>query len=246
MQEIKSYGIYVAGKDGYTKIRPHKHNANNFIEFKYLHEIETVERTDKKLSLIIYKKDFKESSVGFALQPMQNTIQVDEVKFDIAPLDKADMYELTLEQEVDEGTVLLVSSYDFFDFHFGAVMIGDTQAHLEQYFADSENGPSYASLSNVQESAEAFPENKKLAELVEKWEVIAATEKDKRDYGYVDAAWNKYEEAEKLTLQQRYLREMMAAINGYLDNHPQGDRAADAAERKNFAEEKLKEIEKML
>lgn len=246
VKEIKSYGVYVAGKDGYTKVRPYKHTANNFVEFKYLHELATVKRTDKKLKLIVYQKDFNQDRVAFRLQPMQNTIKVDDVKFDIAPLDKADMYELTLEQDVADGTALLVGTSAFYDYNFGAIMLGDIQAYLEKYFNDSNNGPYYASLSNVRESAAAFPKNKKLKELVKKWEVIAAREKDKKDYEYVDTAWRKYEGATKLKLQARYLRNVIREVNGYLQNHPKGSKVGDANKRKSFAEKKLKEIEKLL
>jgi hypothetical protein len=92
----------------------------------------------------------------------------------------------------------------------------------------------------------AFPDNPELKNLSTYWKTAAESEKDNRDYAYVDEKWKKYEEAEKLTLKERYLNALIVEINGYLNTHPEGAHSKEAQKRKEFAEGKLKEYEKLL
>ena len=98
----------------------------------------------------------------------------------------------------------------------------------------------------VADARTAFPNNTELKTLEKYWGNAAKLEKDKKGYGYVEEKWNDYQKAEKLTLKQRYLNDLIGEINGYLSDHPDGYKAEEAKQRKRHAEEKLKEYEKLL
>lgn len=52
--------------------------------------------------------------------------------------------------------------------------------------------------------------------------------------------------AKKIRLQTRYLKNLILEINTYLHEHSESEQAAEAKDRKLFAEKKLPELEELL
>ncbi|MBI3562970.1 MAG: hypothetical protein HY080_14765 [Gammaproteobacteria bacterium] len=245
VDSIETYGVYVAADKGYVKVGPYTH-IDQFVDFKYLHEIPFVTRADQSLKVIVYMKDFNENSVSFELRPIDTIVDIREIKFDIKPLAKPDMYELTLDKPVKDGVMLHVHSGNFFKDNFGVIMLGDTQAQLVKYFEQKQLPDAPIVVQYLEDALVAFPNNAKLKELAVYWQKAANTEKDKKGYSYVEEKWQEYQKAEKLKLKAMYLRDLIGEINGYLNDHPDGYKADEAKQRKAIAEEKLKEYEKLL
>ncbi len=245
IDKIEAYGVYVVADTGYVKVSPYQHN-DRFVDFKYLAEIPSVKRADQGLKLIVFNKDFSESNFLFELRPVQTVVDIKEVKFSTKPLADKDMYELTLEGPVPDGTMLHVySGYFFFD-TLGAIMLGDTQEQLVTYFKRDDLKDAYAVDAYLDDALKAFPANGELKKLKAHWAGKAEEEKDLRDYGYVEEKWRQYQETEKLKLKVRYLEQMMGEINGYLRDHPNGAKAKEAKERAAYAERKIPEYQKQI
>jgi hypothetical protein len=244
IDKIETYGIYVAAKNGYVKVEPYTHNYR-FVDFKYLNEIPFVERNDDKLTLVVYVKDFSKDYMELVLRPLEIKVKLEKINFNVKPLDKPNMYEVSIDSPVKNGTILQVQSWGIFD-GFGAIMLGEPQEALVNYFSQKELSNAVVITQYLDDALVAFPDNAKLQELSAYWKTAAAKEKDEKDYEYVQEKWQQYEAAEKLTLKQRYLNAVVSEINGYLNQHPNGVKAKEANERKALAEEKLKEYDKLL
>jgi len=240
---IESYGVYVAAEKGYVKVQPYNHNQR-FVDFNHLKEVPFVERGSQALKIIVYKKDFNESSIGLELRPIDIVVDIQQIKFDIKPLKKPDMYELTVDSAVKDGVMLHVYS-GFFD-NMGVIMLGNTQAELVKYFSQKQLPDAFAVNQYLDDALVAYPNNAKLKELSTYWTKAANIERDKKGYSYVEEKWQQFQNAEKLELKQRYLNDMIGEINGYLRDYPNGYKAAEAKDRKAMAEKKLKEYEKLL
>jgi hypothetical protein len=244
IKKIDSYGIYVAGKSGYVKVEPYSHDFR-FVDFRHLNEVPFVIRDNDKLTLIVYEKDFTPSSIGIERRPIDIHINLQSIRFSVKPLDKTDMYEVTLDSPLNDGAMLQVQSWTHFN-NFGVIMLGDTQEQLVKYFSQKELSNAIAISQYLDDVLVAFPDNTKLQELSAFWKSAATKEKDKNDYAYVEEKWQQYETAEKLSLKQRYLKAVIAEINGYLNAHPDGAKAVEAKHHKAEAEKKLEEYEKLL
>jgi hypothetical protein len=242
---IETYGVYVVAEKGFVKVGPYDH-IDKFVDFKFLNEIQFVKRADQTLKLIIYKKDFNENSFAFELRPIETNINISEVKFEVKPLSKPDMYELTLDKPVVDGVMLHVHSGDFFKNVFGAIMLGETQSQLVKYFSQKQLPDAPIVKQYLDDARAAFPNNAELKELATYWDKAAKQAKDKKGYSYVEEKWNEYQQTEKIALKARYLRDLIGEINGYLNDHPDGYKADEAKQRRSHAEEKLKEYEKQL
>ena len=240
---IDSYGVYVVAEKGYVKVEPYMHNQR-FVDFNHLNEIPFVKRGNESLKLIVFKKDFNERSIALEVRPVQTEVDIREIKFDLKPMEKPDMYELTVASPVKDGVMLHVYT-GFFDY-MGAIMLGDTQKELVKYFSQKQlPGATYVK-QYLDDALVAYPNNADLKELAAYWEKAANMEKDKKGYSYVEEKWRQYQGTEKLALKKRYLEDMIFEINGYLNDHPDGYKTAEAKERKAFAEQKIKEYEKLL
>ena len=245
VDQIEEYGVYVVAEKGYVKVGAYNH-IDRFVDFKHLNEIEYVKRADQTLKLIVYEKNFSKSSISLETRPLDTVVDVSNVPFDIKPLSKIDMYELTFNKSVADGVMLHVHSSDFFNDNFGVIMLGETQAQLVKYFSQK-NLPNAVFVRQYLDDARvAFPNNAELKVLAKYWEKAANDAKDLKDYSYVDEKWTAYQQGEKLTLKARYLRELIGEINGYLNDHPNGYKVDEAKQRRAHAEEKLKEYEKLL
>ncbi len=242
---IEHYGVYVKAKTGYVKLAPYDH-PDHFVNFKYLAEVPAVLRADEDLTLIVFKKDFNEENLVLELRPIQTTVDIRRIHFNVKPLAKTDMYELSLDQAVADGTMLHAQSGLFWSTHMAVIVLGDTEKELERYFSNEDLSDAYAVKAYLDDSLAAFPSNPKLKSLSKIWDEKAESEKDLRDYAYVEEQWNKYQETAKLSLKAQYLESMLAEIKGYLQNHAKGLKATDAQERQDFAEKELKELEKQL
>jgi len=245
VKKIDSYGVYVVAKNGYVKVTPYKH-YDNFVDFKYLNKIPEVKRKSNQLKLIVYTNDFKAGNYRFELRPIETTIKVDEVNFSVKPMSKKDMYEFTLDEPVANGNMLHVIAPEVSGNYLGIVMLGNTQHELVNYFSNKKLEKAYAVKAYLEDSLTAFPKNKKLNELMTYWTQAATNEKDKRTYEYVNEKWRKYNSATKIHLKVSYLRGMIGEINGYLRDFPEGHKAKEAKERKEFAQKKIKEYEPLL
>lgn len=241
---IDSYGVYVVADRGYVKIDDYKHDYR-FADFKYLNEVPYVIRGSDELKLVIYQKEFQPAAVEFEVRPLDIKVKLQKVGFSVKPLEKTDMYELTVDARVKDGAMLQVNFWPIFQ-GIGIVMLGDTQGELVKFF-NQKNMPKAAVVAQYLDDALiAFPGNSKLQELGIFWKQAAEKEKDNEAYAYVEEKWQQYENAEKLTLKERYLNALIIEINGYLSDHPDGLKADEALQRKILAEKKLKEYEKLL
>jgi len=242
---VENYGVYVAGTNGYVKIKPYQHR-DNFVDFKYLHEIPAVMRNDGQLQLLIYQKNFSAKNFAFELRPIDVTVDIKQVSFDIKPLPAADMYALTLRQPVLDGSLLQVHSGSFFIDNFGVIMLGDPQQQLVNYFSQKNLDDAQAAQAYLNDALQAFPENTELNKLQRYWATTAASSRDRKDYSYVEEQWTKYQSAEKIDLKVRYLDNLIREVNGYIQQHPQGTKIEEAQERKRFAESKIDEFKDLL
>jgi len=241
---ISTPGVYVVDSKGYVKVEPYAHDYQ-FVDFNYANEIPFAKRSSDTLKLVVYQKDFDENSIALELRPLNVKVTLQKVKFSVKTMDKPDMYELVADIPVKDGAILQVKSWAFFD-NMGVVMMGNTEEELVRFFSQKDMPNASTVTQYLDDSLVAFPDSAQLKSLSKYWKDAAATEKDREAYTYVDEKWQKYEQAEKLTLKQRYLEAAVVEINGYLNEHPQGINASEAKKRLATAEEKLKEYEKLL
>ena len=241
---IDSYGVYVVAEKGFVKIGPYS-KTERYVDFKYLNDIPYVKRGAQALKLVVYEKNFHGDNMVFELRAMDTNVDLREVKFDVKPLSKPDMYELTTEKPVPDGTMLQING-NFYSNSFGAIMLGDPQEQLVKYFSQKQLPNAPIVIQYLDDARVAFPNNNALKELTVYWQKAANSAKDKKGYSYVEEKWQQYQQAEKLKLKARYLNDLIGEINGYLNDHPNGEKAAEAKQRKSHAEEKLKEYEKLI
>lgn len=241
---IESEGVYVVAEKGFVKVGSYNHDSN-FVDFNHLNEINSVKRADQNLKLIIYKKDFNPASITLELRPIATTVDVRQVDFDAKPGAKANTYELTLDKPVKDGVMVHVRAGDFFR-NYGVIMLGETQAELVKFFSQKDLPSAFTVKQYLDDARKAFPNNAELKKLSTHWDKAGNDEKDKKGYAYVEEKWQLYQGTEKIKLKARYLEELIGEINGYLNDHPNGYKVTEAKQRKQHAEEKLKEIEKQI
>jgi hypothetical protein len=242
--KVDSYGIYVVAEKGYVKVESYIHNYR-FVDFNYLNEVPFVTRASQSLKLIIYEKDFNPKSIELELRPLDTKVTIHQLDFTIKKMDDPDKYELTVDTKVSDGAMLQVRCWSFFE-NMGVVMLGETQGELIKYFSQKQLKFAPVVAQYAEDTTHAFPKNKPLKELNDYWQAAAKSEKDTKDYAYVEEKWLRYEQAEKLTLKEQYLNAVLLEINGYLITHPNGSKTEEAKQRKTIAEEKLKEYKKTL
>jgi len=242
IKNIESFGVYAASKNGFIKVRSYKH-YDRFVTFNHLKEVPQVTRKNKKAKFVIYSKDFKQSDFAFAIRPIEVDIKVTEIDFDVKPLRKKNMYEITLADPVPNGHMVHVYSGEFFSHNMGVVMLGNTQKELVKYFSRKDLKKAYAVVAYLEDSLKAYPKNKQLKTLLPHWQKAAKDDKDVKAFAYIDEEWRKYHGTEKLHLKVRYLRSMIGEVNAYLRDHPDGMKVTEAKSRKAYAEKKIKEFD---
>lgn len=245
IESIETYGVYVVAEKGFVKVGLYTYD-DKYVDFNHLNEVPYVKRSDQTLKVIVYKKDFNANNFTFALRPIQTTIDVQEITFNVKPLPKSDMYELTLDKPVADGTMLHVHSGDFFNNNLGVVMLGETEAQLVKYFSQKDLPSAYTVKQYLDDARVAFPKNTELRNLSTYWDKAGKAEQAKRSYNYVEEAWQEYLKAEKLAAKSHFLRQVISNVDGYLAEYPDGEKVDEARKRKQQAEEKLKEYEKLL
>lgn len=245
VETIEHYGVYVVAKNGYVKLEPYEHSGD-FVDFKYLNELSSVERADESLKLVVFQEKFHEESLVIKLRPIQTTVDIREVRFNVKPLEKKDMYELSVEQPIPSGAILRAQFGDPWRTHMGVVMLGDTQKELEKYFSRKDLDDAYAVKLYLDDALMAYPGNASLKSLSNYWGEEAQKQRAAKTYGYVETQWEKYKGTKKIKLQVRYLKNLIGEINGYLNDHGDGEKAKEAKERKIFAEKKLEELQEQL
>lgn len=244
VDNIEAYGVYVVAEKGFVKIEPYG-RTERYVDFKYLNEVPYVKRADQTLKVIVYQKKFDPNSMVFELRPISTTVDIRPISFNTKPLSKTDMYELTLDKPVENGTVLQVNA-NFYSDNFGAIMLGEPQAELVKYFSRKDLTDAPIVKQYVDDARVAFPKSAELKTLAAQWDKAAKTASDKKAYSYVEEKWKEYQQTEKISLKARYLNDLVGEINTYLNDHPNGSKADEAKQRKKHAEVKLKEYEKQL
>ncbi|MEJ2609564.1 MAG: hypothetical protein P8179_05600 [Candidatus Thiodiazotropha sp.] len=244
IDSINTPGVYLSTNSGYVKIEPYKHDYR-FVDFNFLNELPYAVRNEQRLVVVIYEKDFNPDSVELELRPLDVKVKLQKLKFTVHPMKKPDMYELIVDEPISDGAMLHVRSWSYFE-NFGAIMLGETEQQLVNFFSLKEMPNASTVVQYLSDAQVAFPDNKKLQDLAAYWKKAAEIEIDNRDYTYVQEKWQSYEEATKLSLKERYLNALIGEINGYLSTHPKGVHAEEASQRRDFAEEQLKELEKLL
>lgn len=242
LTEIENYGIYVVTKGGYVKLEPYNH-VDNFVDFQFLNEVPAAVRDSDQLKLVVYGKNVSINGEGFALRPIATVVQIDPIKFDVKPMAKSDMYELTYSKPVKDGT-MLQAQYGFYN-NFGVVMLGDTQKELEKYFANKQLKEAIFVQQYLQDALKAFPHNAVLKSQMLYWNKASSDEKDHKDYAYVEEQWQKYKGTESIGAKIHFLDSLRYEANNYLSTHPQGYKASEAKERIDYANKKIPEYEKM-
>jgi hypothetical protein len=242
---IDTDGVYVVADKGYVEVGSYTHD-DRYVDFNFLNEVPFVKRAGQSLKLVVHKKDFSANDMALELRPIDTVVDVHEIKFSAKPLSQANMYEVTVDTPVKDGTMLHVRSGYFFSNGFGVIMLGDTQGELVKFFSQKQLANASIVKQYLDDALVAFPTNAGLKGLTEYWTQAAKTEKDRKGYTYVEEKWQQYLHAEKISLKARYLNDVIGEINGYLNDHPDGYKADEAKQRKLEAEEKLKEYEKML
>ena len=245
VSKIDSYGVYVIAKNGFQKIGPYKH-YDTFVDYKFLKEIEHVVRSSEELKLVVYDKDFKDGNFTFELRPMQTIVDVQRVKFNVKPHGKPDMYELSLDKPVKDGTMLHVYAGSYYDNYMGAIMLGNTEEQLVKFFSNKSLDDPIVVSSYLDDALVAYPGNSKLKDLTSFWKGAAEKQKDLKDYSYVEEKWKKYQSTEKIKLKVRYLKQMQGEINAYLRDHPNGGKASEAKERQAFAKKEIEKLSKQI
>ncbi len=245
VKKIDSYGIYVVAEDGYVKVTPYK-RYDNFASFRDLNKIPYAKQKSGPVKLIVYSNSFHVGNYRFELRPIQTTIKINEVSFSAKFMAEKDMYELTLDEPATSGNMLHVMAPEITDYNMGIIMLGNTEEELEKYFSNKKLKDAGSVKSYLENSIEAYPENRKLNELMAYWTATASTEKDRRTYKYVDEAWSEYKSATKIQLKLSYLENAVSEINGYLRSFPKGRKATEAKQRKKLGLEKIKKYEKLL
>ncbi len=240
---IESEGVYVVAEKGYVKIEAYQHDSS-YVDFNHLQEVPFVKRSDTTLKLVVYKKDFSESNILLEQRQLALIASNQPLKFDMKPLAKPHMFEITVNGPIKDGT-LIFSHAGFFQ-NMGAIVLGDTQKELVKLFSQKDIPDAPIVIQFLDDALAAYPNNTELKNLRGYWAGAAEVAKDKKGYSYVEEKWLAYEKAEKLTLKQRYLNDVIYEINAYLNEHPNGIKAEEAKQRKSIAEKKLKEYEKLL
>jgi uncharacterized membrane protein len=158
------------------------------VDFNYANEIPYVIRGNDELRLVVYEKDFQPSSIELEIRHLSIKVNLQKIKFSAKPMEKQDMYELTAEIPVKDGAMLQVNSWSFFN-NFGVIMLGDTQKEFEKYFSQKDLSDASVVTQYLDDALVAFPNNAKLKELSVHWKMVAETEKDQKDYAYVEEKW---------------------------------------------------------
>ncbi|MCF6262654.1 MAG: hypothetical protein L3J24_03590 [Xanthomonadales bacterium] len=244
VETIEHYGVYVAAKSGYIKLEPYKHSSD-YVDFKHLNELPSVERADESLRLVVFQKSFDEENLTIKFRPIQTTVDIREINFNVKPLEKEGMYELTTEQTISTGVILQVQSGSW-GTNMNVVVLGDTQKELEKYFSRKDLDDAYAVKLYLDDALQAYPENSTLKGLSDYWGTEAQKQKAAKTYGYVETQWEKYQGTKKINLRVRYLKSLIGEINGYLNDHGDGEKAEEAKERKLYAEKTLQELQEQL
>lgn len=240
-EKIDSYGIYVADKQGYQKLRPFNHDH---FELQHLADLPFAQRQDQALTLYVFQKNFDPQNLSLRAQHVALAGGYDELKFEIRPTDKEDLYRVQVVGKVPNDRVLLAYSGWYMN-GSPAIALADPQSQLEALFSDMSQ-PSHAALPTLEHVVKAYPDSRKLQSLLPMWREQAQAQKDAKDYSYVEKAWQKYEGADKLALQKRYLLALQGEINGYLENHPQGQHAKEAQQRRAHAEKERARLDMLL
>ncbi|PKV49887.1 hypothetical protein ATE84_1926 [Aquimarina sp. MAR_2010_214] len=240
-QKLKDFGVYIKSNDDYIKFVTL--NNTNFPEFKDLNKAPSILRGNNKVELILYWNNFKSSSLVVKARKLALGGFNETINFSIEPLEKENMYKLTTDKTIPDGSFLFIlNGWD----EILTVFLGDSEQQAITFFSDTNLKPAYAAVPDLEDAIKAFPNSQKLADLLPKWKEIKQLEQQELEYEYVEEAWQKYQKAEKISLKIRYLKDMQMALNNFLANHPESNKSVECKKRQTEINTKLPELEKMM
>lgn len=239
--DIKQLGIYIKGNVNYLAFEA-IHNAN-FPEFRHLNKIPSVIRENDQIEIIVYLQNFENTHLEVQVRKLALAGYNEIINFNIEPLEKKNMYRLTTNKNVTDGSFIFISTGWN---EIVAVFLGDQEKETITFFSDTNLRPAYAAVPDLEDTIKAFPQSQELVGLLPKWKEIQQLERQELEYKYVDEAWQKYQETEKISLKIRYLKDMQMALNGFLSNHPDSNKSQECQERQTEIDTKLPELEKMI
>ncbi|WP_109851812.1 hypothetical protein [Aquimarina sp. AU58] len=240
-KNIKQFGIHIKSKDSYLSFATI--NNTSFPEFRHLNKIPSVLRENDHIEIIVYLQNFESGSLVAQARKLALGGFNEDVNFGIEPLEKENMYKLTTDTTIPDGSFLFISiGWN----EILAVFLGDSEKEVIAFFSDTNLRPAYAAVPDLEDTIKAFPNSQELINLLPKWKEIKQLERQELEYKYVEEAWQKYHGTEKISLKIRYLKDMQMALNGFLANHPESNKSEECRERQIQIDTKLPELEKMI
>ncbi|WP_106793658.1 hypothetical protein [Aquimarina sp. Aq78] len=238
---IKQFGIHIKSKDSYLAFVTI--NNTSFPEFRHLNKVPSVLRENDQIEIIVYLQNFESGYLVAQARKLALGGFNEDINFNIEPLEKENMYKLTTDKTIPDGSFLFISTGWN---EILTVFLGDSEQEAIAFFSDTNLRPAYAAVPDLEETIKAFPNSQKLIDLLPGWKEIKQLERQELEYKYVEEAWQKYQETEKISLKIRYLKDMQMALNGFLVNHPQSNKSEECRERQIEIDTKLPELEKMI
>lgn len=243
-KDIDTFGVYVKSAEGYVALHSYEH-MGSYPEYKYYNDIPVVNRGNDELELLIYQEDFDIQEIVFELRNVDMTRSSKRINFSVSPLVQENKYRLKTIKPVADGSLLQVFQCCWFQREFAVIALGDPVKEMLQALEKTKE-PAYAVLPAIKELLQAFPKHPGFTTSLSLWEDKFKQEKDQRDYKHVQKSWDKFNQYKKISTKARFLRDVIREANNYLHDHPEGLHAAEAQERKTFAEAKLEEYKELL
>ncbi len=243
LEEITQIGVYVKGEKSYV---PFSHiNNSNFPEFKHLGAINSLQRANKQLELIVYIESSLESQLTFVSRKLSLVIKTEEIVFKVSPLDKKNMYKLTTTAKIEDGSFLYLPNMGGWNQVY-AVFLGNKEKETVKFFSDTTMRPTYSALYNLQESIKSFPKNKELSKLLPVWKKIKEKESQDKSFNYISKTWGKYKKTEKIAQKISYLNEIQRKLTNFLTRYPKNGKEDLIKKYQNEIKKELPKLKRMI
>lgn len=238
---IKQFGIHIKNKDSYLAFVTI--NNTDFPEFRHLNKVPSVLRENDQIEIIVYLQNFESGYLVAQARKLALGGFNEDINFGVEPLEKENMYKLTTDRTIPDGSFLFISTGWN---EILAVFLGDSEKEAIAFFSDTNLRPAYAAVPDLEDTIKVFPNSQELTNLLPKWQEIKQLERQELEYKYVEEAWQKYQGTEKISLKIRYLKDLQMALNGFLANHPESNKSKECKERQIEIDTKLPQLEKMI
>ncbi len=241
-EEITQLGFYIKGEKSYTSFT--LINNSNFPEFKHLETVNSLNRTNNLLELIVYTEASLGEQLTLISRKLSLVIKTEEIIFKVTPLNKKKKYKLSTTTKIEDGSFLYLASGGWNQIY--TVFLGDKEKEAVKFFSDTTMRPAYAALHNLKQTIKSFPENKKLSQLLPVWEKIKKTEQEDKDFNYISKTWKKYKETEKVAQKVSYLNQMQRELTNFLKRYPENEKAALVKQYQDEINKELPKLKKMI